>query len=122
MAAADEQLVSPWAQQPALPVDTHQAGVVLRVDHVDARRRHRDVVDVGPRARDPAVVQHLALAPDELVEAPRDGALTDRTLPPGGDMLRLIGKREDESTEDRVGVADALLPTSLATLVLDLCR
>jgi hypothetical protein len=105
---ADEQLVLPRTEEAALPVHAHHAGAVLRVDDVDARRRHRDVVDVGLRARDPTVAQHLDTAVDELREASSDGPFTGGALPPGADVLRLVRQREDAASQHRVGVADAL--------------
>jgi hypothetical protein len=63
-------------------------------------------------------VQHLDAPVDQLVQPPGDGTLAGSALPPRGDVLRLVGQRQDEPAEDRMGVAYPLLAAGFAALVL----
>lgn len=68
VAGTDQELLDSRAHQSTLDFEVRAAAVPLGVDHVHAGGRHSEMVDVGPRARYPTVVEDPELVGSELVE------------------------------------------------------
>ncbi len=71
-----------WDEPPAEVASLQSAPEVLRVDDPDARRHHRDVVDVGAPVGEGTIVQDHAVPVDGLVEPLADVLLTGGAAAP----------------------------------------
>jgi hypothetical protein len=110
------------AEQAAAALGTNLSRVVLGVDHRDASRTDRKVVDVGSVARDAAVVQKLdAMAVKKLREARGHTFLTLSAARPRALMLWLAQPRQpgaDTTEADSVpGGSCALFARRASALV-----
>lgn len=57
--AAHHEFLDAGPDETAFDLEVRSALVILGIDHEDTRRADNDVVDVGARARDASVVEHL---------------------------------------------------------------
>jgi hypothetical protein len=121
VAGAYEKLLDARTKEPAFDLELGAALVFLGIDHVDARRGHREVVDVGPGPGDASVVQNAQRVRREFVEAGAKPLLADRTGVPGLGGLRVVAERQDEPTEFRVLGPDALCGFSRSAFELAAC-
>ena len=94
------------------------AGVLLRIDDVDAARGHGDVVDVGPRSWDATVVQEPEVVGGESVEPLSQSFLAEGAGLPGGRRLRVVAEAEDQPADLGVLRADPLFALVMAPFVL----
>ena len=71
------------------------------------------MVDVGPGAGDPPVVQQPHTFVGELVQALGESLLADGAALPGPGARRLVGQRQDQSADTGVRGADGGFPLRL---------
>jgi len=82
VARPDQELLDSRAHESTLDLQVGSTAVPFGVDHIHAGGRHRDVVDVGSRARYPSVVQDPELVGGKLVQAMTQALLTHSSYVP----------------------------------------
>jgi hypothetical protein len=92
--------------------------VPLGIDDANTGRSHNDVVDVGLRPRDAAIVEHDRAVRCQLSESRANALLTHGSLRPRFRRLRFVRERENDATEAWMTRTSLLFSPLLLTLIL----
>ena len=113
VAGADHQHLGAGPQEPAVYPQVRPPGESFRVDDVHTAGGDGEMVDVGPGAGDPPIVQQPHTFAGELVQALGESLLADGAALPGPGALRLVGQRQDQPADTGVRGADGGFPLRL---------
>jgi hypothetical protein len=117
LAPADVQARRAPTEQPPRLSSGDLALVVLRVDHVDSGRTDGNVIDVGPRSGNAAVVKSYDANALKRIEPSPDSDLAGCSSCPGRGRLWRIEGGKKRSTNDRVSTTNTLLALRSASFV-----